>query len=73
MNTIPRLVDAPAGPVTVLDYPMVAAGDTQLSIDEETGLGVERYELGLAVEYTTHLLYSDFQMGAARRPQAKSF
>ncbi len=27
MNTIPRLVRAPTGPVTVLDYPMVAAGD----------------------------------------------
>ncbi len=27
MNTIPRLVDAPSGPVTVLDYPMVVAGD----------------------------------------------
>ena len=27
MNTIPRLIDAPPGPVTVLDFPLVTAGD----------------------------------------------
>ena len=27
MNTVPRLVDAPAGCVSILDYPMVVAGD----------------------------------------------
>ena len=27
MNTVPRLVDAPAGCVSVLDFPVVVAGD----------------------------------------------